>query len=318
MDLFLVAVAGFFASMVDGALGMGFGPTSSSILLSAGVSPAAASATVNLAKIATGGAAAVSHWRFGNIDRRLVLRLALPGALGAVIGATLLANVDGDDLRPFLALLLMLVGTRILIRFSRVIIPRADSDDGKGGASKVTGVEVAATAGGVTNGLVGAWGPVVTPFLLHKGLAPRFAIGCVNTAEVAVAVVASVTILTSLGSQGIEAGVLVAMLIGGVIAAPLAAFVVRYIPPRLLGLAVAGLLLMTQSRELANTGHLPFNRWIAYLLVPVLVLAAALRPRVELAYRRRRRRARAAAAAASGTPGTAATPPPGSVDPVAQ
>ena len=109
-DLIVVAFAGFFASMVDGALGMGFGPTSSSILLSSGVSPAAASTTVNLAKIATGLAAGASHWRFGNIDRRLVLKLAIPGAVGALIGTTVLANVDGDDIRPVLAVLLMLVG----------------------------------------------------------------------------------------------------------------------------------------------------------------------------------------------------------------
>ena len=98
-NLLVVGIAGFAASMVDGALGMGFGPTSSSILLSSGVSPAATSASVNLAKVATGLAAGVSHWRFRNIDRRLVLRLALPGAIGAAVGATVLANVDGKTIR---------------------------------------------------------------------------------------------------------------------------------------------------------------------------------------------------------------------------
>ena len=157
--------------MVDGALGMGFGPTSSSILLSSGVSPAAASASVNLAKVATGISAGISHWRFKNIDRRLVLRLAIPGAIGAAIGATVLSNVDGKTLRPYLALLLMVVGIRILIRFSRRLPPSVKDDDGSR-LFEVKGVEVAATAGGITNGLVGAWGPVVTPFLLHRGV-PR-------------------------------------------------------------------------------------------------------------------------------------------------
>lgn len=120
-DLIWVALAGFFASMVDGALGMGFGPTSSSILLSTGISPAVASTTVNLAKIATGLADGASHWRLRNIDRRLVLKLAVPGAIGAIVGTTVLANVDGDDLRPILAVLLMLVGLRILFRFSHVL-----------------------------------------------------------------------------------------------------------------------------------------------------------------------------------------------------
>ena len=121
MDLFLVLLAGFAASLVDGALGMGFGPTSSSILLGTGLSPAAVSSTVNLAKVATGIAAAISHWRFRNIDHRLVLKLAIPGCLGAIVGVTVLSNVDAATIRPVLAVLLILIGLRILVRFSRPI-----------------------------------------------------------------------------------------------------------------------------------------------------------------------------------------------------
>jgi uncharacterized protein len=293
-DLLLVALAGFFASMVDGALGMGFGPTSSTILLSSGLSPAAASATVNIAKVATGVAAGASHWRFGNIDRRLVLRLAVPGAFGAVIGATVLATVDGDDLRPFLAAILLLVGLRILFRFSRALPTSPRQDEADSAAANLRGVEVVATAGGVTNGLVGAWGPVATPFLLHRGLEPRYAIGCVNTAEIAVAFVSVGTLMGSMGGKGVEAGVVLAMLLGGVIAAPLAAYVVRFFPPRLLGLAVAGLLLLTQSRELAGAVELPISRWLVYLVVPVAVLGAVLRPRLRRVWRRRVARSRPA------------------------
>ncbi len=282
-DLVVVALAGFVASMVDGALGMGFGPTSSSILLSSGISPSAASATVNLAKVATGLVAGVSHWRFENIDRRLVLSLAIPGSIGALIGTTILANVDGDDLRPILAVLLMLVGVRILLRFSNALpsARNAEADASSSGRPpdfNSRGVEVVAAAGGVTNGLVGAWGPVVTPFLLQRGLPPRYAIGSVNTAEVAVAIVSAASLLTSLGGEGIELGVVLAMLGGGVAAAPLAAYVVRFLPARLLGLGVAGLLLLTQSRELANAFDVPGSRWLAYLIIPVAILLAALRP----------------------------------------
>jgi uncharacterized membrane protein YfcA len=273
-NLLLVGLAGFFASMVDGALGMGFGPTSSSILLSTGLSPAAASASVNLAKVATGVAAGVSHWRFKNIDRRLVLRLAIPGAVGAAIGATVLANVDGKTIRPYLALILMAVGLRILVRFSRPLVTRKIDEDNP--EFQVHGVEIAATAGGVTNGLVGAWGPVVTPFLLHRGVPPRYSIGCVNTAEVAVAIVASGTLL---GTEGVDVGVVIAMLLGGVVASPLAAYVVRFIPPRVLGLAVSGLLLLTQTRELASTDYLPFNRWFAYIGISIAVFVAAVHMR---------------------------------------
>jgi len=298
--LIVVGLAGFLASMVDGALGMGFGPTSSSILLSSGISPAAASTTVNLAKVATGLVAGASHWRFGNIDRRLVLRLALPGAVGALIGTTVLANVDGDDIRPVLAILLALVGLRILVRFSRPLPERRDADaeaDTEAGGRpsfNERGVEIAATAGGVTNGLVGAWGPVVTPFLLHRGLAPRYAIGSVNTAEVAVAIVSAGSLLSSLGSEGLELGVVLAMLGGGVLAAPLAAYVVRFLPPRILGLAVAGLLLLTQTRELANAFDLPGSRWLAYAGIPCVVAVAALNPRLLLAWSARRSGRRAA------------------------
>lgn len=282
-DLVLIALAGFFAAMVDGALGMGFGPTSASILLSSGLSPAATSATVNLAKVATGLVSGASHWRFGNIDRRLVLRLAVPGAGGAVVGATVLATVDGDALRPLLAVMLLLVGLRIAIRFSQPLPKRAEASvdlDAAGTPAPIRGVEIAGAAGGLTNGLVGAWGPVVTPFLLHRGLAPRYAVGSVNTAEVAVAIVSAGSLIGTVGRAGIEVGVVAAMLGGGVVAAPLAAYVVRFLPARLLGLAVAGLLLLTQSRELATAGWMPVDRWYVYIVALAGIAAAAARPRL--------------------------------------
>ncbi len=298
-DVVWVALAGFFASMVDGSLGMGFGPTSSSILLSSGISPAAASTTVNLAKVFTGIAAGASHWRLRNIDRRLVLRLAIPGAMGALIGTTILSNVDGKSIRPYLAVLLILVGVRILFRFSQVLPERRDRAfdaelEQRAPEFDDRGVAIAGAAGGVTNGLVGAWGPVVTPFLLHRGLPPRYAVGSVNTAEVAVAVVSAGSLFAT-GTEGLRWTIIVAMLGGGVLAAPVAAYIVRFFPPRLMGLAVAGLLLLTQSRELATTKDFPGSRWIAYVGIPILVVAAAFRPRIARRIRHRKR-ARSAAA----------------------
>jgi hypothetical protein len=279
-DLVVVFLAGFAASLVDGALGMGFGPTSASILLGTGLSPAGVSTTVNLAKVATGLSAAVAHWRFENIDHRLVRRLAVPGALGAVIGVTVLASVDGDDLRPVLAVLLLVMAARILLRFSRPLpTPDGDHVDGSPRYDE-RGTTAAAAAGGVTNGLVGAWGPVVTPFLLHRGLAPRYAIGSVNTAEVAVAVVASGYLLTSVGGGGVDAGVVLAMLAGGVLAAPLAAWVIRFLPARALGVAVGALLFVVNVRELAAWGDVGGARWAAYGLAAVLSAYAAVRPRL--------------------------------------
>jgi len=278
-ELLIVALAGFLASFVDGALGMGFGPTSSSILFSTGLSPAAVSTTVNLAKVATGLSAALAHWRFGNIDRRLVLTLAIPGAFGALVGVTILASVDGDQLRPLLAGLLVLVALRMLARFSRALPMRPDSDPDGRLVFDRRGTSVAAATGGVTNGLVGAWGPVVTPYLLHRGVAPRFAIGSVNTAEVAVATVASGSLLLSLGGSGIDPAIVLAMLVGGVIASPIAAWSIRFLPARALGLAVAALLLMTNLRELSGWAEVGALRWLAYGAVALATTVAALRPR---------------------------------------
>ena len=277
-DVLIVALAGFAASFVDGSLGMGFGPTSSSILLSSGLNPAGVAATVNLAKVATGLTAAISHWRFGNINRRLVARLAIPGAFGALIGTTILANVDGDQIRPILAALLFLIGLRILVRFRRPIQQRLNESDG-GGDGYVAGVELAGAAGGVTNGMIGAWGPVVTPFLLHRGIAPRIVVGSVNTAEVAVAVVAAGSLLAA-GSTGTDPTTVVAMLIGGVIASPIAAWTVRFVPARLLGLLVAGLLLITNARELAIWAGVGGTRWAAYTAIVAVVALTAAAPQI--------------------------------------
>ena len=284
--LVVVFLAGFAASFVDGALGMGFGPTSSSILLGTGLSPAAISTTVNLAKVAIGVTAAIAHWRFDNIDRRLVRRLAVPGCLGALIGVTILASVDGDELKPVLAILLLVMAGRILFRFSRPLQTAANDDAGDIEAphgNRVRyderGTAVVSTIGGVTNGLVGAWGPVVTPFLLQRGVAPRYAIGSVNTAEIAVAVVASGSLLASVGGAGIDVGIVVAMLAGGVVAAPIAAWVIRYVPARALGIAVGGVLFVLNIRELTSSPELQGLRWLGYFLVALACSYASIRSR---------------------------------------
>jgi uncharacterized protein len=254
-DLLLFAAAGFAATFVDGALGMGFGPTSSSILLGTGLAPAAVSTSVNIAKLVTGIASAIAHWRLQNIERRLVLALALPGTLGAVLGVTVLSRIDGQTIRPYLAVLLTVVGVRMLVRFMR---PPAPAGDEPGAPLHGTvphhigGAAVAGLLGGVTNGLIGAWGPVVTPYLMNRAVPPRVAIGSVNTAEVAVASASVFTLIGSLGVVGVDGTMLLAMLAGGVVAAPIAAWVIRFVPTRPMGVAVAVLLLMTNLPQVAS------------------------------------------------------------------
>jgi uncharacterized protein len=281
-DLLLFAVAGFVASFVDGALGMGFGPTSSSILLVSGLAPAAVSTTVNLAKVATGVVAGISHWRFRNIDVRLVLNLAVPGCVGALIGVTVLSNVNGAILKPLLAVLLTVIGLRILVRFARqngakvAESTEADADPNKMPAFNQRGVRVAALLGGITNGMIGAWGPVVTPFLLHRGAPPRYAIGCVNTAEIAVASASAFSLIASLGRGGFNVSVVVAMLLGGIVAAPVAAWVIRYIPPKPMGISVAALLLLTNARELAAWGGLKSGPWLWIVYAGIIALVTTV------------------------------------------
>jgi len=282
VELFLFALAGFAAAFVDGALGMGFGPTSSSILLASGLAPTAVSASVNLAKVATGVVAGVSHWRFSNIDRGLVVKLALPGSIGAVVGVTVLASIDGSMLRPYLALLLTAIGLRILVRFAQPVETPHDHltpPDAQGKRTLIydkRGVSAAALVGGITNGMIGAWGPVVTPFLLHRGVRPNYAIGSVNTAEVAVAATASLSLVASLGRDGFNGSVVVAMLLGGVIAAPLAAWFIKKVPPKPVGLAVAAMLLLTNARELAVWAGIGSSSWMwaIYLGIVAIVIIA--------------------------------------------
>jgi uncharacterized protein len=281
-DLLLFALAGFAATFVDGALGMGFGPTSSSILLGVGLAPVVAATCVNIAKIVTGVASAIAHWRFRNIDRRLVLWLAVPGCAGALLGGTVLSNVDGTTIKPYLALLLTVVGVRVLVRFIRPHVTAQSGEQTADGVVSGTvqpyprGLAIVALLGGTTNGLIGAWGPVVTPYLLNRAVSPRFAIGSVNTAEVAVASAAAFSLIGSRGIAGVDIFVLLSMLAGGVVAAPLAAWVIRFVPVRPMGVAVAVLLLITNARPVVEwTGFTlgPLSGAVYAAMIAVVVLA---------------------------------------------
>ena len=281
-DFLLFAAAGFAATLVDGALGMGFGPTSSSILLASGLAPAVVATTVNLAKVVTGVVAAVSHWRFRNIDRGLVMKLAVPGCAGAVLGVTVLSSINGATLRPYLAMLLTIVGLRILVRFSRPLPPKVRhcvTRDKHTLQYDPRGVKIAALLGGITNGLIGAWGPVVTPFLLHRAVRPRFAIGSVNTAEVAVASASAFSLIASMGTVGVSGTLLASMLLGGVIAAPVAAWLIRYVPARPMGIAVAGLLLLTNARDVVAWAGVTSGLWMIYSGIMAMVALAFFAPR---------------------------------------
>lgn len=249
--LIVLIVIGFFAQLVDGALGMAYGATSSTLLLAYGLSPATASASVHLAELGTTAVSGFTHWRFGNVDWRTVRRIGIPGAIGAFVGAVILSSISAEIARPWMAGILLAIGSYILIRFT-LFGPAK-----RRGRPYIRGRYLAPL--GLGAGFVdatggGGWGPVATPTILATGkYEPRKVIGSVDTSEFLVALAASVGFLLSLGSQGIAFRYVAALLVGGIAAAPLAAWLVRHVTPALLGASVGGLILITNCRTLFDT-----------------------------------------------------------------
>lgn len=234
-EFFIFVAIGLAAQLVDGALGMAYGVTSSSLLLAFGLPPAVASASVHAAEVATTGVSGLSHGYFGNVDRKLMWSLVLPGVLGAITGAWLLASVDWTWLRPLVAAYLLLLGLMLVWRAWRGQrrAPRAGRNVPLGlGAGFLDAV------GG------GGWGPLTTSHLMARHLEPRIAIGTANAAEFFISLVVSVVFLATLGVSHVH--VVLGLLVGGVIAAPFAAWLTRRVPARPL-MALVGLLVSALS-----------------------------------------------------------------------
>jgi uncharacterized membrane protein YfcA len=252
--LLVLAIVGLFAQLVDGALGMAYGVTSSTLLLVAGLSPASASASVHLAEVGTTIAAGVSHWRFGNVDWRVVGRIAVPGALGAFAGATFLSSISTENAAPWMSGILLALGCYLLLRFSRPLVARRAAGPLRARFLSPLGM----VAGFIDSTGGGGWGPVTTPSLLVSGrMEPRKVIGSVDTAEVLVAGAASIGFLIGLGSGGFVLPTVLALLAGGLVAAPIAAYLVRIVPAQLLGAAVGGLIVLTNARTMARAFDVP-------------------------------------------------------------
>jgi uncharacterized membrane protein YfcA len=249
-SLIVLALIGLAAQMVDGSLGMAYGVTSSTLLVAWGVSPAMASGSVHLAEMGTTLVSGLSHWRFGNVDWGVVLRLGIPGAIGAYLGASVLSNLSTEAAIPFMAGLLMVLGAVLLVRFAF---------RGVGSARKPGEFRARFLAPlGVFAGFVdasggGGWGPVATPTMLVAGRTTvSKVIGSVSASEFLVSTAASLGFLLNLGSGGVNWSIAIALMIGGAIAAPFAAWLVSHVAPRVLGTAVGGLILFTNMRTLLN------------------------------------------------------------------
>lgn len=267
--LVVLALVGLAAQLVDGSLGMGYGVTSSSLLILAGLTPAAASASVHFSEIGTNLASGLSHWKLRNVDWRVVARIAGPGAIGAFAGATVLSSLSTDQAAPVMSVILVALGGYLLVRFILGIKPAL---------KKQLTVKFLAPLGlfagfvDATGG--GGWGPVAVPALLTDGrLEPRKVIGSVDTSEFAVSAAASLGFLVGLGSSGINWPFALALLVGGLVAAPLAAYLVKIAPSHLLGVAVGGIIVLTNSRTLLKTYDVATPaRFAVYGAVVVLTL----------------------------------------------
>jgi len=237
MNWILFALVGSVAQLIDGALGMGFGLTSSTLLVTLGASAAVASAAVHMAEIGTTLASGASHWHAENIDKKILLRLAIPGGIGAFLGATFLSFIDLSSSKVFISTLLLFLGFLLLYR-------NVFRNENQVNMMEIKNPRFL-TYLGFTGGFVdasggGGWGPIVTPTLITTtSTEPRKVIGTVSAAEFVVAVSASVGFLININRIDINWATVGGLALGGVIAAPIAAKLVGRLPAKVLGTVVA-------------------------------------------------------------------------------
>ncbi len=260
--LIVFAFIGLLAQLIDGALGMAYGVTSSSLLLAFSIAPAVASASVHLAEVVTTAASGASHIKFGNVDKQTVFRLIIPGSIGAFLGATFLSNLPGDLAKPYISLFLLILGAYVLLRF--LFKFRANEEKKGITLSRRQAIPLGLIAGFADATGGGGWGPIATPVLLsRKGMSARKVVGTVDTSEFAIAVSATLGFFISLGWEQVNWLWVGALMIGGIIAAPLAAWLVQKIHAQLMGVLVGGFIILVNARTLVtswieNTTVYPF------------------------------------------------------------
>ncbi len=237
--LFFIAI-GFAAQMVDGAIGMAYGITATTILLGSGISPATASASVHAAEVFTTAASGTAHWRMGNVDHKLVVRLAVPGVFGGIIGAYVLAIIPADRIRPIVSIYLLVMGA--------VIVWRAVWKE-RGEQETPEHVGLLGFVGGFLDAIGGGgWGAMVTTTLIGRGASPRFAIGSANVAEFFVTTAVTATFIAAVGLT--HWPVIAGLVIGGIAAAPLAAYATKHLPDRPVMILVGVVVMLLSLRRL--------------------------------------------------------------------
>ncbi|MFS0864358.1 sulfite exporter TauE/SafE family protein [Fredinandcohnia sp. 179-A 10B2 NHS] len=247
--LIILAFIGLAAQLVDGSLGMAYGVTSTSLLLMFGIAPAVASASVNMAEVVTTAASGISHIKFGNVDKQVVYKLIIPGSIGAFIGACFLGSIPGDIIKPYVSIFLLILGIFVIYRFLFKYNPHEKFANKPMTRKQFIPLGFIAGFFDATGG--GGWGPIATPVLITGNkMEPRKVIGSVDTSEFAIAVSSTLGFLLTLGWSNINLQWVLALMIGGIIAAPIAAWLVKIIPTNLLGTLVGGIIIITNCRTL--------------------------------------------------------------------
>lgn len=268
--LIVLAFIGFLAQLIDGSLGMGYGVSSTSLLLTFGIVPAVASASVHLSEVVTTAVSGASHIKFGNVDKSMVFRLIIPGSIGAFIGACFLSNLPAELAKPYIAIFLFGLGVYVLFRFLFIFKPSSTKEQVKPLSAKQS-IPLGLFAGfcDATGG--GGWGPIATPVLLSKkGMTARKAVGTVDTSEFAIAFAGSLGFILSLGWEAVNWLWVAALIIGGVVAAPIAAWLVRMLPAQLMGVLVGGFIIVINIRTVLAS-------WVpetVHIYVYILIIAA--------------------------------------------
>ena len=238
-SIVIFIIVGFIAQMIDGALGMAYGVSSTTFLLSTGIPPAAASASVHTAEIFISGVSGLSHLGFGNVDKKLCKKLVIPGVIGGILGAYILTAVPGKTMKPFVAFYLLIMGVIILLKVLR--------------RTKEKKVETKliplAAVGGFFDAIGGGgWGPIVTSSLVARGHNPTFAIGSVSLAEFFVTIAQVATFFATIGLFHWRA--IVGLIIGGILAAPMSAYVCKRLPSQVLTIMVGVLIVGLSIRAI--------------------------------------------------------------------
>lgn len=247
-DLYIYIIAGFVAQLIDGALGMAYGISASSLLMGFGVPPAVVSSTVHAAECFTTGASALSHHAFGNISRDLFRRLLIPGIIGAALGAYVLSSFDGEIIKPYISAYLLIMGVIIISKAFLAFPPREVT-------TKLTPLALVGAFLDAVGG--GGWGPIVATNLLVRGNSVRETVGSVNAVEFFVTLSASITFFMSIGLGHWQ--VIAGLAIGGVVAAPFGAYLTKKLPHRPMMVGVGILVIVLSLRTLLKT--LGFTTW---------------------------------------------------------